>query len=64
MSGELDIQDIAEKLIARFQDQSRQYVEYAERAKWMAAGARELHDAIRREAERVSTSNSGDGDND
>lgn len=48
---ELDIQKLAEELIARLQKQSRVYVEQGEKSKWMAEGARELYDVIRREAQ-------------
>lgn len=56
MSNELDIQKIAEELIAKLQKQSRVHTSWAEKAKYMAEGARELHDAIRREAERLCAS--------
>lgn len=65
MNGELDIQRIAEELITKLQNRSRQHALWAEQAKYMAEGARELHDAIRREAERIhAASPSGDGDAD
>ena len=51
---ELDIQKIAEELIARMQKQSRLYTGQGERLKWMAAGAQELHEAIRSAAEKLS----------
>lgn len=54
MNEELDIQALAEKYIDRLQKQSLEYTRFAERLKWMAEGARELHEAIRQEAQRLS----------
>lgn len=55
MNDELDIQKIAEELITRLQKRSRTHLMWSEQAKYMAEGARELHDAIRREAERLQS---------
>jgi len=68
---ELDIQKLAEDLIARTQRQSRVYGEQSDRLKWVAEGMRELHEAIRRAAAQLATEEfadklvpSGDGDAD
>lgn len=55
-SDELDIQKIASELIEKLQKQSTMYGNQSEKLKWMAEGARELHDVIRREAERLFNS--------
>lgn len=62
MSEELDIQKIAEDLIRSLHEKSRVYGQQADRAKWMAEGARELHDTIRREATKLVPDGDGDAD--
>lgn len=61
MEGELDIQAVALKVIERLQKQSLEYTRFSERLKWMAEGARELHEAIRQEAQRLSLPDTSDG---
>lgn len=60
MNDELDIQKIAEELIGKLQKQSRIYGEQSDKLKWMAEGARELHDVVRREAQRLQYSGEKD----
>lgn len=64
MGSELDIQRIAEELIARLQKRSAVHANWAEQAKYMAEGAKELHDAICRAAKELEAIPDGDGDAD
>lgn len=53
MSTELDLQQIAEDMIVNMQKLSKMHAEQSQILKWKAEGVMELHDAIRREAERI-----------